>query len=232
MANRLRRAGTAGCGRPFSASTKSPARMRSAFTRCAVLTRLGSLKSTVMPPSAICRATSPSRTMLSRRGARACVRRQVRITVVSRSTVKGMAFTRWLHSMSTSVCAGGRSRPWQSGQSGQLRPDPVALTMLPMVMSRKRATIVAQANPRGMLAAMRHADRRHGHVITARGLPAEEYDADRDEEDEPAGDPHDETAQVLIEVRGEDGPDAGGGRIVRIQYALRHRDEDRHDDHR
>src|SRR6266446_6395761 len=185
-----------------------PARIKSAFTRWAVLTSPGSLKSTVTPPRPICATRRATRTRLRRRGARAVVRRQVRTTVTSSSRVKGMALSRWLNSIRTWVSAGGSRRPWHRGQSGQPRPEPVALTILPMVMRRKRATMAAHVQarggqPRGGLSAMRGSRRRHRDVVAARGLPAEEDHADGDQEDETAWNPHDEAAQVLVDVRRE-----------------------------
>ena len=40
----------------------------------------------------------------------------------------------------------GINRPWHSGQSGQARPDPVALTTLPSVMRRNTVATVGHAS--------------------------------------------------------------------------------------
>jgi len=55
--------------------------------------------------------------------------------------------------------------------------------------------------------------------------------ADGEEEDQTAGDPNDEAAEVLVGVRGEIGQNARRGGVVRVQHAPRHGDEDRDDDH-
>src|SRR5256885_6944017 len=59
------------------------------------------------------------------------------IFVATRGTDASTAATRWLYSISAPSSSGGISRPWQSGQSGHASPEPVALTTLPMLISRK-----------------------------------------------------------------------------------------------
>ena len=56
------------------------------------------------------------------------------------------ATVRWIHSIQAlASSSGGMSWPWQSGQSGQPRPESVARTMTPIVTSTRVVTRVARA---------------------------------------------------------------------------------------
>src|SRR5229473_1898476 len=211
------------------ATTMRPPRISSAFTRWVVLTRSGSLSSTVIAPRAIWTTSRIGRSHASRRSPAGAGPRSVTTLVARISPVAARAERRWLYSMSTSARSGGITEPWQRGQSGHARPEPVALTTLPRVMSTKTAATAARA----ILADMgRGPGRAHRAVGASRDLPAEEDDGEGGQEDHAARDPHDEAAQVLIGLRGEPLPDAGGRRVVRVEQAVRHRDEDGHHHHR
>src|SRR5215813_8070595 len=108
--------------------------------------------------------------------------------------------------MSTSGRRGGISLPWQSGQSGQARPDPVALTTFPMAISRNTAITAAQVNLFMTEILSPPVGRFHGGqrgVGSARRLPSEEHHGDGDEEDHASRNPHDEAAEILIGLRRE-----------------------------
>src|SRR4029077_587158 len=189
----------------------------------------GSLSRTVMPPSAIWMASRAGRSQATRRRPGTRVRARASPVVATIRTVAANADSRWLYSINTSARSGGITEPWQSGQSGQARPEPVALTTLPTVIRTKTATTAAQA----ILADTGHRPIRARRPVAApRGLPAEEDDGERGQEDQPARDPHDEAAQVLVGPRGELRPDARRRRVVGIEQAVRHRDEDGYHHHR
>src|SRR5581483_6058451 len=188
-----------------------PPRISSAFTRCAVLTRSGSLSSTVTPPRPICTSNSSGSSHASRRSPADARPRRVATLAARISTVAARAESRCPYSISTSARSGGTMEPWQSGQSGQARPEPVALTTLPRVISRNTETTAAKA----ILARTGH-HRVGGHVavVAARVLPAEEDHRERDQEDQAAGDPHDESAQVLVDPGRERVPHPRRRRVV------------------
>ena len=105
--------------------------------------------------------------------------------------------------------------------------------MLPSVITGPGRPTVSQARPRAKPS--RHGAPRPGATATSSppaALPAEEDDGERDEEDEAPGDPHDEPAQVLVGARGELLPDPRRRRVVRVEHAVGHADEDRHHHHR
>jgi hypothetical protein len=57
------------------------------------------------------------------------------------------ATVRWTHSIQAlASSSGGMIWPWQSGQSGQPNPEPVARTITPIVTSRMAVTTVAAAS--------------------------------------------------------------------------------------
>ena len=57
------------------------------------------------------------------------------------------ATVRWIHSIQAfGSSSAGMSWPWQSGQSGQPRPESVARTMTPIVTSRSDVASVAAAS--------------------------------------------------------------------------------------
>ena len=235
-----------------------PPKIRSAFTRWAVLTRSGSSSSTVTPPRRICTASRASRTAPTRRTGGRDVP-LIAIAMVATSIAEATtAMSRCPYSISTSARSGGINRPWHSGQSGQARPDPVALTILPSVMRRNTVATVApastcpgpapgcaRARPRSSAGgagrgAEPPAELSSGHggprgaapdVIAAGGLPAEEDHRDGQEEHEATRDPHDQAAQVLVGVSAQAWPHPGRRGVVRVEDAVRHGDEDRDDHH-
>src|SRR5205823_14555080 len=150
-------------------------------------------------------------------------------TTVATSRIEASAATRrWLYSINTSAENRGMTWPWQSGQSGHARPEPVALTTLPMLISTNTEASPAQARARGLVIspAMPDLGDRQGDVVASVGLPPEEHDRDGDQEDEPTGNPHDDPTQVLVSLRRQHAPHARCGRVVRVQHVVRHRDED------
>ena len=103
--------------------------------------------STVTPPNPAWTKTrtraklAPPTSHLSRRYANQAAQ-QVANT---KGPTKTEATSLWLYSMIASVLKGGTTLPWQSGQSGQPRPDPVTLTTPPSTTkARTAATVVRQ----------------------------------------------------------------------------------------
>src|SRR6185369_15039563 len=109
-------------------------------------TGVGRRNFTVIPPRIPCATTAASATQASRRTpARGSLRavHTARI-VVSRPTK--VATIRWPCSKNTPPTMGGISMPYDSGQSGTARPDPVLVTRPPTKMSASVQAAVKTAN--------------------------------------------------------------------------------------
>ena len=76
--------------------------------------------------------------------ARRCSRYRAIVTAPSAARLRppAIAMKRWNHSMRVCGSRPGRNCPWQSGQSGQPRPEPVTRTIPPHTTTRNMRTSV------------------------------------------------------------------------------------------
>ena len=136
-------------GRAISSATMSIAKSVSAANRCAVTMGAGSSVSTVMPPSTTCTASAATATAISRFSP--VDSRCFTHTRTAHATTRApttLATSRCEYSMRTWYSNGGMICPWQSGQSGQPRPDSVARTTPPSVISPNVAATVTASRIR------------------------------------------------------------------------------------
>ena len=135
--------------RTMTARIVSAPRSSSAFARWSVTHSGESSRRTVIPPSTACSgyrtatAIASHRTRRSRRYAT-----NVHRTVMATASPETIARKRCVHSMRVAGSSDGRNWPWQSGQSGQPRPEPVTRTTPPQTTTRNDARRLAYTRAR------------------------------------------------------------------------------------
>ena len=132
--------------------TMRSARMASAKKRWSVTIGGGSSVMTATPPSPACVniTTSVMAAGTSARRVRSSPVRAARkatTNIAATSSPTMAAVSRWEYSIRTWYSNGGMMLPWQSGQSGQARPDPVTRTKLPRLIRKTVVIAAASASP-------------------------------------------------------------------------------------
>ena len=104
---------------------------------------------TVIAPSGIWKSVPTATPAHSQRPSRSASERDTHQVTIA-ATIPASAIARFENSITAWYCAGGTGPPWQSGQSGQPRPEPLSRTKAPDATFRyiaSTSTNVSRANP-------------------------------------------------------------------------------------